>query len=206
MDSWLLQNKGLSLLSFCLSFRSVYSSCKNMGRHCSWGECNSDSRKEETTVTFVPFPKPTILPDKAKRWTILCGRGDGFKVSDITRFSTICSKHFASGTNLDIKENPSLEPFNALWSTQKLRKALNPRRTLARDDVDKAEEGLEGRQKLQSKLVTYASSRHRSSLAVSFLAAPVVPLSAEFTDSGTISNVRISVLSLHNSHLCRISL
>jgi hypothetical protein len=146
-----------------------------MGRHCAWGECSSDSRKEDPDVTFVPFPKPASFLDKAKRWAILCGRGNDFKVTNITRFSTICSMHFTHGTNLDIKENHSLEPFNALWSAQKLRKALNPRQPRARDDVGKPEE--------EATFVTYSASR-RLGFPVSFAAVPKIPLSTEVTDPG----------------------
>jgi hypothetical protein len=83
---------------------------------------------------FVPFPKPITFPDKAKRWAFLCGRGADFTVSDISRYSSICSKHFAPGSNLNVRENPLLEPFNALWSRQKLSKAMNPRKGRSPDD------------------------------------------------------------------------
>ena len=65
-----------------------------MHLHCVWGTCKTDSRRPETGVSFIPFPKPWINLKTAKRWSFLCGRGKDFTVKHITRNTYICSKHF----------------------------------------------------------------------------------------------------------------
>ena len=81
--------------------------------YCCYGLCKSDSRKPEAGVTFIPFPKPTkehLLI--AKRWVHLCARSN-LTIKNITRNTYICSKHFPEGEVLNIRKNPTLEPFNA---------------------------------------------------------------------------------------------
>ena len=80
--------------------------------HCCYGVCKSDSRKPEDGVTFMPFPKPNKYLQIAKRWVYLCAR-DNFTTKKITRNTYICSKHFPVGEVLNIKANPTLEPYNA---------------------------------------------------------------------------------------------
>ena len=94
----------------------------NMPKHCSWGQCRSDSRYPKEGVTFIPFPKPWEFPEKAKRWAFLCGRGQDFTVDRITKDTYICSLHFAEGSNLNHRKNPDLEPYNARWSQEKVAK------------------------------------------------------------------------------------
>ena len=79
--------------------------------HCCYGVCKSDSRKPEDGVTFMPFPKPNKYLQIAKRWVYLCAR-DNFTIKKITRYTYICSKHFPVGEVLNIKANPTLEPYN----------------------------------------------------------------------------------------------
>lgn len=48
----------------------------------------------------------------ARKWVHLCGRKD-FTIKNINRYTYICSKHFPIGAVLNVKANPTLEPFNA---------------------------------------------------------------------------------------------
>ena len=80
--------------------------------YCCYGLCKSDSRKPEANVIFIPFPKPKNHLLIAKRWVHLCAR-DNLTIKNITRNTYICSKHFPEGEVLNIRKNPTLEPFNA---------------------------------------------------------------------------------------------
>jgi hypothetical protein len=84
-----------------------------MPKHCCWGKCPSDSRKSDPEVVFMAFPKPKTFPNEAKRWAHLCGRGQDFTVSNITKNTYISSIHFPPGAEFDLKTNRLLEPFNA---------------------------------------------------------------------------------------------
>lgn len=95
-----------------------------MHLHCVWGTCKSDSRKNEPGVTFIPFPKPWIDKKRAKRWSFLCGRGKDFTVGHITNNTYICSRHFGTDQVLSLRENLTLEPFNA-----RIRGSPKPRET-----------------------------------------------------------------------------
>lgn len=86
--------------------------------HCVWGTCTSDSRRPVEGVSFLPFPKPTKNFKQAKRWASLCGRGKHFSVKNINAYTYICSKHFEMDEVPSLKENPCLEPFNALKKTE----------------------------------------------------------------------------------------
>ena len=97
-----------------------------MHLHCCYGLCKSDSRKPEAGVTFIPFPKPRRKFDIARRWVHLCGRKN-FTVESITRCTYICSKHFPVGALLNIKANPTLEPFDARKPPPTPRPPPNPR-------------------------------------------------------------------------------
>jgi hypothetical protein len=178
-----------------------------MVRHCSWGQCTSDTRKKEPAVTFVAFPKPEVCPERARRWAFLCGRAEAFTLANITRYSVVCSKHFGPGAVLDAKRSLSLEPFNALWSEDRLQKALRPQRREGNVSEDADQDQGARQQELQERrqpiarepaqdpdvggvssnrpppTATYpASRRHRSS--ASFL--PPTPFPTNFPpDLGT---------------------
>jgi hypothetical protein len=169
-----------------------------MVRHCSWGQCTSDTRKKEPGVTFVAFPKPEICSERARRWAFLCGRAEAFTLANITRYSVVCSKHFGPGAVLDAKRSLSLEPFNALWSEDRLQKAMRPQRREGNGSEDKDQQDQGARQQERRQPITQeqtqdpdvgvssnrppptatypASRRHRSS--ASFL--PPTPLSPNF--------------------------
>ena len=75
-----------------------------MPKHCCWGQCRSDSRYPKPGVTFIPFPKPRKFHEKARRWVILCGRGQDFTVDRIKKDTYICSLHFPEGSDLNHKQ------------------------------------------------------------------------------------------------------
>ena len=79
-------------------------------------------------MTFMPFPKPNKYPHIAKRWVHLCARSN-FTIKNITRNTYICSKHFPDGSVLNVKANPTLEPFNA---RKQFKKKVNERRRVLR--------------------------------------------------------------------------
>ena len=85
----------------------------------------------------MPFPKPTKEKNLeiAKRWVYLCARNN-FTVSKITRNTFICSKHFPVGELLNIKANPTLEPYNA----RKPLKKTKERRKIAKVAVSRSEQ------------------------------------------------------------------
>lgn len=92
-------------------------------RHCSWGTCNSDSRKNDPEVFFIPFPSLISHARKARRWVELCGRGSEFTVEDLSPDKAICNLHFPIGSDFDIIANPGLEPKAArLVTQQRIRK------------------------------------------------------------------------------------
>ena len=111
-----------------------------MHLHCCYGVCKSDSRKPEEGVIFLPFPKPKKFPETAKRWVHLCAR-DNFTVKKINRFTYICSKHFPDGEVLNVKANPTLEPFNARKQFKK--KAKERRKVLKGEQNDNAAKNKE---------------------------------------------------------------
>ena len=84
-----------------------------MHLNCCYGGCNSDSRRSETGITFMPFPKPWRYPMIARKWLQLLARSN-LTVDNIKRCTYICSKHFPVGAQLDIRANPTLEPLNDL--------------------------------------------------------------------------------------------
>ena len=126
-----------------------------MHLHCCYGTCKSDSRRPEAGVTFMPFPKPfpksKAFPKAqslkiAKRWVYLCA--NQLTIKSINRFTYICSKHFPVGSVLNIKTNPSLEPFNARKNMKEVAKVQESARVQrvwqrthkARDNCQKAED------------------------------------------------------------------
>ena len=98
-----------------------------MVRHCSYGTCKSDSRKQNSDsmkdVFFIRFPKPykkrlrwkydkkqeKKQNELCKRWINACGRPfsgpNSFTMKDISRETNICSKHFV-GENGPSEEHP----------------------------------------------------------------------------------------------------
>ncbi|KAI4876934.1 hypothetical protein NFI96_030243 [Prochilodus magdalenae] len=71
-----------------------------MGKRCCWGACDSDTTYPERTegVLFVPFPKPKRNAEKCQLWIKLCGRPHSvLNISNITRDTYVCSKHFVDG-------------------------------------------------------------------------------------------------------------
>ncbi|XP_036445991.1 uncharacterized protein LOC118821470 isoform X2 [Colossoma macropomum] len=71
-----------------------------MVKRCCWGTCDSTTRYPERLdgVFFVPFPKPPKNVEKCKLWIKLCGRPHSLlNISNITRDTYICSKHFVDG-------------------------------------------------------------------------------------------------------------
>ena len=76
----------------------------------------------------MPFPKPNKYPHIAKRWVHLCARSN-FTIKNITRNTYIFSKHFPDGSVLNVKANPTLEPFNA---RKQFKDKVNERRRVIR--------------------------------------------------------------------------
>jgi len=70
-------------------------------RYCCYGTCKSDSRNvdepEMVGVSWIPFPKPHIVPEKCRKWIYACGRPD-FVESNVKKWTYICSKHFVGGS------------------------------------------------------------------------------------------------------------
>lgn len=65
---------------------------------CGYGDCRSDSRKENLdNVTFVSFPRDTGKNhEKCLRWITLSGRID-LTPERVNRYTYVCSKHFVGG-------------------------------------------------------------------------------------------------------------
>lgn len=66
-------------------------------KSCCWGDCTSRTENIERWVIWIPFPKPTSNPKRARLWADLCGR----RYSEITDNTYICSLHFFRGVHLD---------------------------------------------------------------------------------------------------------
>ncbi|XP_066919410.1 uncharacterized protein [Clytia hemisphaerica] len=115
---------------------------KGANKHCCWGICKHDSRYPDRLppgTFFISFPKVGKLKDsqtewqkgkergkteKAKRWIHACGR-KGFTISNITKSTYICSKHFIGG-NGPTEENP--DPIKATLSEAEVEKKLSGKR------------------------------------------------------------------------------
>ena len=97
-----------------------------MGKHCKWGTCNSDYRKQEN-INFIPFTKPCKDHRLLKRdsslllthnsnscaqcskcllWINACQVQGIAKVNSINSSWYICSKHFVDGKPTVINPNP----------------------------------------------------------------------------------------------------
>ena len=87
-----------------------------MGKRCSYGTCNSDSRYKNSVhmegVVFIPFPKPNKNYKKCRIWVNDCGRKD-FMIKSVKRWSYICSKHFIGGAG-PTPEHPDQIPAHSL--------------------------------------------------------------------------------------------
>lgn len=85
---------------------------KMVTKHCSYGTCNSDSRKLKkdpgNKIFFVPFPKPHIDAVKCKKWILACKRIN-FNEVNIKKYSYVCSLHFV-GLNGPTALNPDPVP------------------------------------------------------------------------------------------------
>lgn len=90
-----------------------------MGRHCAYGNCNSDDRYKHKDymkgVRFILFPQPGKDLEKAKRWAHLCGR-ENFTYKNITKYTYICDLHFKDPQGPTI-ENP--DPVLAIRQVSK---------------------------------------------------------------------------------------
>ena len=80
-------------------------------KHCVFSDCRSDSRYYPN-LKWASFVKPTKTYNvkRAIRWVHLVGRSD-FTISNITKDTWICEKHFPPGVVLDWSKNVELEPF-----------------------------------------------------------------------------------------------
>ncbi|XP_046549255.1 uncharacterized protein LOC124259203 [Haliotis rubra] len=78
---------------------------------CGYGDCRSDSRKENLdNVTFISFPRDTgINHEKCLRWIKLSGRVD-LTPERVNRYTYVCSKHFVGG-NGPTDEHPDPVQF-----------------------------------------------------------------------------------------------
>jgi hypothetical protein len=82
-----------------------------MVKHCCYGTCKSDTRKD-ASIKFIAFPKAKVNLKRAKRWIHLCGRVD-FSLEKITPYTYICVNHFPKDVDLNPQTNLDLEPFPA---------------------------------------------------------------------------------------------
>lgn len=115
---------------------------RGSNKHCSYGECISDSRRlsEGSQVFFMPFWKPGNIKDgmsdaqrtveneqtnKCKRWVNACCRKDGFSVAKVTRNTYICSLHFVGGRG-PTSEHP--DPVKATSSEAAIEKLVRKRK------------------------------------------------------------------------------
>lgn len=80
-----------------------------LGRHCSYGLCNSDSDKDPN-LRWAQFPQPKRNISAAKKWVQLVGRAH-FTIKNVTRHTFVCEKHFPEGAVLDVQSNPTLQPY-----------------------------------------------------------------------------------------------
>ena len=91
-----------------------------VNKTCSWGQCNSDSRYAHKDymngVNFVKFPNPKHDIEKCKRWVNACYRKK-FNLSNVTRHSYICTKHFV-GDNGPTEKH--LDPINAGFTAEQV--------------------------------------------------------------------------------------
>jgi hypothetical protein len=113
-----------------------------MVKHCAFGTCNVDSRSHPY-VPFIPFVKPWKDNPRAARWAHLCGR-EGFSVSQITKDTYICSRHFPAGVIINPTMNPDLEPYPAkneervkLLALRRIRNGNNNLRPVTMEVEDK---------------------------------------------------------------------
>ena len=73
-------------------------------------------------VSFFPFPKPKSKFERCKAWIKACGR-KFFFITDITRNTYVCSKHFHNGHPSDLYSDPyPAQPFQASKQMQSKRR------------------------------------------------------------------------------------
>ena len=108
-------------------------------KHCCYGLCKSDSRKNEEKVVFLPFPKPITQAEKCLKWIKLCGRPhNDFNVSKISKYTYICSKHFVGGagpTDLYPDPVPAIQTGSTTTSIKKARRP--PRVRSSTPDIER---------------------------------------------------------------------
>ena len=85
-----------------------------MVKHCSYGQCRSDSRHSDRPhmqgVFFIPFPKPKSDIERCRLWVKRCGRPHTqLNVDKITKDVYVCSKHFNGGKGPTV-EYPDILP------------------------------------------------------------------------------------------------
>ena len=166
-----------------------------MPYHCCWGKCHSNSSRTSADIRFLPFPKPWIDLDRAKRWLHLCGRED-FTLDNITKNTYICSLHFnvAGELSLDWKVNKSLEPVSARSG-----KAVSQRRILNRDGVGPDSPAIQVETELvlkkKSDPKTYTREFRKKSRFVFIPTKPRHPPETSFIDLPLNLN---SLLCIHN--------
>ena len=123
---------------------------------CCYSSCKSDSKKSEPGIKFMPFPKPNKLPNISERWVHLhlCARTE-FTVASINKYTYICSKHFPPGEVLNIKSNPTLEPYDA-------RNIPNGREGISQSPHNLARKQKQMRNSLRSLLMVRKSRQNKN--------------------------------------------
>ena len=96
-------------------------------KHCSWGECKTDSRYREKWPkslkeveksgrnVFIPFPKPSQDIEKCRRWIVACSR-QFFTENNITRntYKHMCpSLASRKGTDRRFSRSTESESFSS---------------------------------------------------------------------------------------------
>lgn len=137
-------------------------------------------------------------------------------MANITRYSVVCNKHFVPDSFLDVRKNPTLEPFNARWSQDKLRKASERQQRRADNTaVDHAEDQVQEASKEEAVVqvpdaleadvdlpfphllhippsATYsAGRRHRSTAAFVLESNLSSPALADIVDPGIICSLSL---------------
>ena len=77
-----------------------------MVKSCIFANCLNNS-KSQPQLLFHPFVKPSLEPERAKKWLEIANRGD-LSLKNINKHSYVCHKHFL----------PDLYDYN--WQTNKI--------------------------------------------------------------------------------------
>ena len=87
---------------------------RTMPKVCQWGQCESNSDKNEIfegkPVLFARFPQKKKWPVKCRTWVQACNSKITYLKVGVNSY--VCSKHFPDG-NVNWKENHNLVPFTA---------------------------------------------------------------------------------------------